>query len=168
MTITVLIMTNDVIYQDFFNELKEYLLTTTPFTSWTGYTRRPLTTSTIKVPFFYTELTTEEGVDVLDINGTHTTDDENGLNFNIVFAVHNPDKRKTDLQDLADAESQAVKDFRTELYNYLKDTTKVYSKYFTGMSLAVVPTAFQNGQKLYETYTINIISNYKHTMSTGA
>ena len=159
---------NDLIFQKFFNELKTFLLSTTYFSTWSGYARQPLTLSTNNVPFFYTMLGIEDNIDVLDINGTHTTDEENTLQFSIKFGVHNPDKRDTDLQQLADKEDEALENFRTELYNYLKDTNQTYSSYFGSMKLGVIPTAFTNGQKYYETYTINITAIYKHTMCTGA
>lgn len=159
---------NDVIYQDFFNEFSEYLLATTSFDGFRGYTRRPLTIDNSSLPFYYFSLGIEDSIDILDPQGTHSSENENLFEFTFNFGVHNPDKTKTDLQDLADAESDTIKAFRTEFYNYLKDTSLEYSNYFIGAKLRVERNEFVSGQKFYETISLYITTNYKHTMSTGA
>ena len=158
---------NDVIYQKFFNELKTYL-TDNSFSGWQGYTRRPMTIDNSDLPFFYFSLGIEDNIDILDINGTHAEEEENTLEFQFNFGVQNPDKTKTDLQELADTEDAAITLFRTELYNYLKDTSLFYSGYFGRMRMRIERGEFVTGNKFYETMVLYLTGIYKHTMSTGA
>lgn len=160
-------MTNDVIYQDFFNELKDYLVAN-GFSTWQAYARKPMTIDNSSLPFFYLSLGVEDNIDVLDINGTHAEDEDNLLEFQFNFGVQNPDKTDTDLQRLADAEKDAIKLFRTQLYNYCKDTSQTYSGYFGRLRMRVERSEFVNGNKFYETIVLYLTGTYKHTMSTGA